>query len=268
MPHKYGQTALYVVLLIIIVAGMTMTRRCSHQSSLPTLIKGGSGGDTIDVAILYGPSSYYLYSDTLGGINYDMLRLFASQTSTPLKIWPVVNLHDALSRLENGSYTILASLPSDNSVKERFLTTQNVFLDKMVLVQTIDSTGQRRINSILDLAGDTVHIQRDSPAIMRLRRLSKEIGSDINLALEEGMSEEYLCMAVATGKMKQAVVNERIARRMQKQYPNLNFEKPVSFTQFQVWLFSPEDSVLFNKTEQWLTDFKSTPDYRRLIGKY
>ena len=54
MPHKYGQTALYVVLLIIIVAGMTMTRRCSHQSSLPTLIKGGSGGDTIDVAILYG----------------------------------------------------------------------------------------------------------------------------------------------------------------------------------------------------------------------
>ena len=60
MPHKYGQTALYVVLLIIIVAGMTMTRRCSHQSSLPTLIKGGSGGDTIDVAILYGPSSYYL----------------------------------------------------------------------------------------------------------------------------------------------------------------------------------------------------------------
>ena len=64
------------------------------------------------------------------------------------------------------------------------------------------------------------------------------------------------------------MVNERIARRMQKQYPNLNFEKPVSFTQFQVWLFSPKDSALFNKTEQWLTDFKSTPDYRRLIGKY
>ena len=64
------------------------------------MTNGDSTGDTIDVAVVYDPLSYYVYDDTLGGLNYDMLRIMESQTKMPLKLWPVVSLHDALRKLE------------------------------------------------------------------------------------------------------------------------------------------------------------------------
>lgn len=265
---KYGQSIIYLLLLIATIVVMGMTRRCTSSSPLATLLQGDSGGDTIDVAILYGPTSYYLYDDTLGGINFDMLRVFEKETATPVKFWPIVNLHDALQRLEKHTYDMLASLPSDNSVKQRFLTTQSIFLDRLVLVQLADSSGGIRIKSALDLVGDTVHIQQDSPAGSRLFNLSNEIGGTIEVAREKDLSEEYLCMMVATGKMKLAVVNEKIAKRMQKQYPRLSFDNPVSFTQFQVWLLSKSDTTLLNKTDRWLLDYQSRPEYKALLDRY
>lgn len=265
---KYGQTIIYVVLLVVSFIAMTMTKRCTSISSLPEITQTKSSGDTIDVAILYGPTSYYLYSDTLGGINLDMLQAFEKETATPLKFWPIINLHDALSRLENGKYDMLASLPSDNSVKQRFLTTRSAFLDRMVLIQLSDTSGKTPIRSALDLSGKTIHIQQDSPAAMRISNLSKEIGDSIYVKNEPEMSEEYLCMLVATEKIPLAVVNEKTAKKMQSQYPRLSYDNPVSFTQFQVWLMNKNDTVLLHKVDKWLESFQSKPSYRNLIDKY
>lgn len=268
LKTKHTQTALYVILLLAVAAVMFMARRCSSAPPLPPLSQGGSSGDTLDVAIIYGPTSYYLYGDTLGGINYDMLRRFGKDTSTPVKFWPVVNLHDALNRLEKGSYDMLASLPSDHSVKQRFLTTESVFLDRLTLIQLSDSSGDCRVKSALDLANDTIHIQQDSPASSRINNLSNEIGDTIYMEKEEGMSEEYLCMMVATGKAGLAVVNEKTALKMQRQYPLLSIDNPISFTQFQVWLIPRQDTTLLHKTNLWIRQFRETPEYRNITGRF
>lgn len=197
-----------------------------------------------------------------------MLQAFGKETASPLKFWPIVNLHDALTRLENGKYDMLASLPSDNSVKQRFLTTRSVFLDRMVLIQLSDTSGNTPIHSALELSGKTIHIQQDSPAAMRISNLSNEIGDSIYIKAEQDMSEEYLCMLVATGKVPLAVVNEKIANKMQSQYPRLSYDNPVSFTQFQVWLINKDDTLLLHKANNWLDEFQSKPDYRQLIEKY
>ena len=158
------------------------------------------------------PLSYYIYNDTLGGMNLDMLKEFERNTGKSLKFWPVVNLHDALRKLEKGTYDMLASLPSDNSVKNRFITSRGVFLDRLVLIQASDSSGYVKIKSALDLASDTVYIQQDSPAALRLENLSNEIGAHIEVIKEKELSEEYLCMKVAKGEIGLAVVNENTAR--------------------------------------------------------
>lgn len=265
---KYGQTAIYIALLAGVLAVMAFAGKCGRGNALTAVRQGSSGTDTIDVAIIYGPTSYYLYGDTLGGINYDMLRAFAGSYGKVLKFWPVVNLNDALSRLENHTYDMLASLPADKSVKDRFLTTRSVFLDRMVLVQNSDSSGNVKIKSALDLPGNTIHIQKGSPAIQRINNLSSEIGEKLEIVEEEGLSEEYLCMMVATSKMPLAVVNEKVAARMQKQYPRLSFENPMSFTQFQVWLTARGDTALQQAADTWLEKFQSTPEYRTLTTKY
>ena len=247
---------------------MTLTRRCNSGDILPPKAIGDSRGDTIDVAIVYGPRSYYLYGDTLGGTNLDLLNTFSTQTGTPLKMWPIVSLKSAMENLETGKFDMIASLPSDNSVKHRFAVTKSLFLDRLVLIQRSDSGGDVAIKSALDLAGDTVHIQSDSPAAARLANLSNEIGTPIEVEQEKDLSEEYLCMKVAAGDFKYAVVNERIAEAMGKRYPLLSHENPVSFTQFQVWLINKNDTALLHRVNSWLEDFLVSPQYQEIIRKY
>lgn len=267
-PTRYLQTILYIFLLIVIIVAMSMTKRCSSASPLPPVTTGHSGGDTIDVAVMYGPMSYFMYGDTLGGVNLDMLREFQKNSGKALKFWPVVNLHEALGKLEKGSFDMLASLPADNSVKSRFATTESVFLDRLVLVQLTDTAGNVRIKSALDLDGDTVVIQRDSPADSRLSNLSNEIGGNINVIKNEKLSEEYLCMKVAAKEIPLVVVNEKVAEKMKLQYPQLSYDNPVSFTQFQVWILPKQDSVLLNEVNNWLSEFLKSPSYRVIINKY
>lgn len=274
LKPKYGQVISYILLLAGVIAVMIMTRECGHAAPLPPVAHGNTSGDTIDVAVIYGPLSYYLYpdtvtqSDTIGGINYDLLNTFSQEIGRPVKMWPIVNLENTLKELEKGTYDIVASLPSDNSVKQRFLTSQSVFLDRMTLIQISDTTGEIDIKSALDLADDTVHIQADSPAGARLANLANEIGAPIEIVKEPNFSEEYLCIKVATGDFRYAVVNEQMAKVMKERYPRLNYDNPVSFTQFQVWLLNKNDSVLLNWINNWLYEFKETEAYRQIMEKY
>lgn len=268
MSHKYSQTLLYVALLIVVVILMAFTRRCSNTDPLPMLVQGESTGDTIDVAIVYNPLSYYVYDDSLGGINFDLLRMMQADLHRPVKFWPVVSLHDALIRLEKGKYDMLASVPSDNSIKKRFLSTQSVFLDRLVLLQLADSDGNTRIRSALDLGEDSIYIPKDSPALSRLENLSKEIATKIPVVQTDYLSEEYLCIKVAKSEIPLAVVNEKTAVAMKESYPLLSYDNPVSFTQFQVWLLNRADTMLLKTTDRWLDSVKNTASYRSLIHRY
>lgn len=266
-PTKYRQTAIYLVILISIILMMGFGRRCSRGLDLPQIIQGGSSGDTIDVAAIYGPMSYYLYDDTLGGLNHDLLMRMSRDLNKPLRLWAVSDLTSAIDGLEKGRYDILASLPSDSTVKSRFLTTRSIFLDRMVLIQLADSNGDLSIRSTLELGKDTVRIQRGSPVSARLTRLSAESGTPLSIK-EEDLSEEYLCMKVASGEYPLAVVNEKTAEKMKSRYPRLSYDNPISLTQFQVWLLNRKDSVLLESIENWLDSFINSKEGKTLLERY
>ncbi len=264
---KYKQTALYLLLLIGVFAVMGMTRRCNTALPLPALNKGESKGDTLDVAIVYGPLSYYLYGDTLGGLNYDLINRMSEETGRPVKLWPVTDLNEALEALQKNKFDMLASMPADAGVKEKFLTTKSVFLDRMVLIQLQDSLGETTVKSPLDLGADTVFIEKGSPAALRLSNLSDETANPIPVK-EVSLSEEYLCMKVALGEFPLAVVNEKTAKKMKNQYPQLSYDNPVSFSQFQVWLIPRNDSILLTETDRWLDSCLKTDHYKELLNLY
>ena len=263
---KYKQTLFYFVLLCIIIMAMVMTRSCS-QTNIPQLRTGYSQGDTLDVGIIYGPLSYYVYGDTLGGLNLDLLNQFEKDTETPLMIWPIVNLSKAFGNLENKKFDIVASVPFDSWIKDNFAFTESLYFDRLVLVQ-LSKEGKKNINSILELDGDTVFIPKNSPAINRINNLSNEIGGKISVFELEDLSEEYACIEVAAGNLKNAIVNEKIAKMMKEFYPDLNYESPISFTQFQVWIMQKNDTLLRNKINDWFNSYKSTTSYRQLLQRY
>lgn len=253
---KKGQPAVYVLLLLIVVGAMFGIRYMSRHSVAPMAVPA-AGADTLRAAVVYGPGSYRVLAaqdggDSIVGINYHLLKALEDSIGMVVELYPVIERDDALAKVKSGSYDILASLPADNYIKENFLASDEVALDRLVLIQKKTSEGLLPASSALSLARDTVHVEKGSAAVRRIRNLSKEIGDTVYVAEETGMSEEYLAMKVATGAWRYAVVNERIADEMHRSYPCLDYSTPVSFTQFQVWIMAQGRDSLLSRVNRFI----------------
>ena len=263
---KYLQITAYVFLIAISIIIIGVTRDCGRIPYAPR--EGFSGGDTLDIALLYGPGGYYTYGDSISGINHQIAVIFSEETLTPVNIWPISDPASGMNGLQTGAFDALASLPLDNYIKKRYRVSESIFLDRLVLIQMADSTGNTPINSSLDLNGKSVYVAAGSSAINRLRNLSEEIGGNIEIVEEPDMSDELITLKVVTRDYPLAVVNERVAKAMAKNYPGLKYDSSVSFTQFQVWVFNPADSLSSRKFNNWFDQFRETEKYRNIISKF
>lgn len=264
---KYLQIGAYLLIIVALAFIMGIAKNCSDIKNYKEQI-GHSQGDTLDIAMLYGPSSMYLEADTFAGLNHSLAMIYSNQSGVPVKIWPVTDVADAMNKTESGAFDILASLPMDNEVKQKFRTTESLFLDRLVLLQLRDSvSGESQVSSSLELKGKTVYVPGGSPARKRLENLAKEIGGEITVIEEPELSDELIAIKVGAGQIPLAVVNERIAKKVSANYPLLSYDNPVSFTQFQVWLFNPNDSLQYKQFYDWFESFRTTDIYRELINE-
>lgn len=269
LNQKNGSTSTYILLLVLVVIIMYMLKTCSYKKD-NNFTYTPSKGDTIDVAIEYSPLSLYTYNDTLGGFNYDLIRQIAAIHDLNLKFHPIVSLTDAISKLNIGYFDILiAELPMTTEYNDKYLFTTPIYLDKQVLVQNKDSiTLDRHIKSQLDLANDTVWVVANSPISYRILNLSHEIGDTIYIMSDSVYAAEQLLIMVAIGDIKQAVINERVAKKLVEQYPYIDISTDISFTQFQSWIVNKNDSILCDSLNSWIATLKQTEYYKSLESKY
>lgn len=249
------QIAVYGLLLIIVIIAMLGLRYIANGKIGQN--KDGEKEDTIHAAIIYGPDSYRVLisedgNDSITGINYHMLTGLEDALGVKVVLHPVIDRDVAMAKVSSGEYDIFASAPADNYLKKDFLTTRDIFLDRMVLLQLRNPNGTILARSALDLEGDTIHVEKGSSAKRRLENLQKEIGGKITIIEEPELSEEYLAMKVAKGIWKYTVINEKTASLMKDQYPNLDYSTPVSFTQFQVWIMPQGKDSLLNLVNKYL----------------
>lgn len=246
-PHTM-QIIIYGVLLVLVVIAMIGLHFVSKKGN--PIDQATEKADTIHAAVVYGPDSYRVLTsedgnDSIIGINYHLLRDLEKDLGVTIMLYPVIDRDDAMNKVKTGEYDILASLPADNHLKQNYLTSEQVYLDRMVLLQKRKANGTLPVRSALDLDGDTIHVEKGSAAIRRIENLQREIGGSITVVEEPDLSEEYLAMKVANGVWKYTVVNEKTAEQMKEQYPDLDYSTPVSFTQFQVWIMPQgHDSLL------------------------
>ena len=256
---------LYAVLLAIVVASMVALSLCDRPKDTPQ--SRPSGGDTLDIAIEYSPVTYYTYDDTLGGYNYDLLRMMSKTSGCPMKFHPIVTLEKALVGLESGRYdVVVAQFPMTAGDTSRFAFTQPIYIDQQVLIQRRD---RQAIHSQLDLAGDTVWVVKGSPMIQRIASLSREIGDTIYVHVDELYGPEQLMMMVSTGEIRYAVVNRSIARSMASQLPNLDRSVAISLSQFQSWMVNKRRHSLCDSLNLWHQSVKrDTAAYLGLQRRY
>jgi membrane-bound lytic murein transglycosylase MltF len=253
------------VLLAVVVGCMVVLSLCDRPKVAGN--ERPSGGDTLDIAIEYSPVTYYTYGDTLGGYNYDLLRMMSQRTGRPMKFHPIVTLEKALAGLEDGRFdVVVAQFPMTAGDTARFAFTEPIYIDQQVLVQR---RGSHAIHSQLDLAGDTVWVVKGSPMVQRIASLSREIGDTIYVHVDELYGPEQLMMMVSAGEIRYAVVNRSIARAMATNLPNLDRSVPISLSQFQSWLVAKERHTLCDTLNRWHEMVKSdTAAYLGLQRRY
>lgn len=267
-----GKLPILISLLILVLSLMWLVGRCSrsNENTIARQIRH-YGGDTISVAIEMSPTSYAFSGDTATGFDYEMLQAISKEHGIPMVFQPFAPINYALNGLRAGDFDIVvANVPASEDLKKNFCLTNDVFVDRQVLVrrksETNDSTTGHPLQ--MSLLGDTVWIADSSPFRNRLSNLSHELGDTIYIKSSPEYTSEHLVLLTALGEIRQAVVNESIAKRLAADYPDLDITTPISMTQFQPWIVNCDKISLRDSLNSWIEQYKLTPDYNRLVEKY
>lgn len=225
--------------------------------------------DSITVGIQYAPLSFYMYDDTLGGLDYDLFRLISQQNGVSFRFKPITTEQEGLSGLSEGRYDIVAAdYPVTAEMRNDYLFTEPAYIDRQVLVQMKDpADSSSLITSVLDLRDDTVYIPQGSPVASRIQHLGEELGDTIHIR-KITSSPEQLFIKVAIGEIPYAVINEQTAKALLPDYPQMEIATSISFSQFQPWILSKGHKALCDSVNQWIQAAKSTSAYDQIINRY
>lgn len=266
-----GKLPILISLLLLVLALMWLVGRCS-RSNENTIAQQYQrpGDDTLSVAIELAPTSYAFAGDSATGFDYEMLKAIADKHNIPVKFQPFAPVDYALNGLRKGNFDIVvANVPASRTLQDEFNLTNDIFVDRQVLVRLKQKEDTTEVQpTLMKLLGDTVWIAGSSPFKDRLANLCQELGDTIYVMSDPEYNSEHLVLLTALGEIKQAVVNESVAKRLSSDYPDLDMSTPISMTQFQPWIVDKGKTALRDSLNEWIEEFKLTPEYQKLIDKY
>lgn len=223
------------------------------------------------VVMDYSTIGYYLKNDTIEGFNYELLQLFQDYTPIHIEIVLESSLQKSIEGLENGNYNIIArTIPTTSDLKNRVLFSDPITQNKQILVQRKLEFNNNiaPLRSHLDLAQKTLHVPHDSPVILRIKNLAKEIGDTIYYVEDELYGAEQLAIMVANGEIDFAVCDEQTAKKMSEEQPELDVKTMIGFTQFEAWAVSKDSPVLLDSLNAWIDRAQNTKKYKALYKRY
>ncbi|MCD8261502.1 MAG: transporter substrate-binding domain-containing protein [Bacteroides sp.] len=272
MTNKYIR---YIILVFIasLVATFILNKETSEEELIPVTTRDYQEIDqekVLRVVTEYNSVSYFIEGDTVAGFNYDLLMHFTADKGWKIEITPEMSIEKRLEGLLSGKYDIIASnIPVTSPLRDSLSLTEPVLLNRQILIQRKNETSEEGvIRSHLDLAGKTLYVVKHSHAILRIENLADEIGESIRIEEVEKYGPEQLLAMVAHGDIDYAVCDEAIALAAAPQYPQLDMETSISFTQFYSWGLPKESVALLDTINRWIYQFKIEPVYRELINKY
>ena len=264
---------LYAFLLIVAVVTMVQLWRLNQR---PQEIGPRDYPEIKEEGILrmiteYNQSGYFLSGDTVQGFQYELSQAIAKLSGLEVQTHLEMSLAKSFEELSDNKCDVIArNIPITSEMRENYLFTEPIVLNKQVLVQRTAeaNNGQAPIRNQLDLAQKTLYIPKDSPALLRLQNLGHEIGDTIYVVEDELYSTEQLMIMVAKSDIDYAVCDQQIARMTQKNLPEVDILTDVSFTQLQSWAVRKDSPVLLDSLNSWLQQIKNSGLYDQIYKRY
>ncbi|SFK45781.1 transporter substrate-binding domain-containing protein [Proteiniphilum acetatigenes] len=257
-----------VVVMILLRTGMKTSRNIlSAPRDYNEIIASGE----LNVVTDYNSIGLYVSGDSLQGFQREMILALEKEWGIKVNLFLENSLDENLEGLQTMRYDLVArNIPVNIQLKDTFAFTNPITLNKQVLVQRKQEYNDslEPIRQHLDLAGKTIHVAGESPAILRLKNLSHEIGDTIFIVEDTTYETEQLVIMVASGDIDFTVCDEKMAMRLAKVLPEIDIETDISFTQLESWALRKDSPVLLDSLNRWLDRFKATATFRQIYRKY
>lgn len=215
--------------------------------------------------------SFYPQKDSTSGFYYEMMKAFAERHRLKLVYMSESSLSKRLSLLEDNECDVLSGpLPVISELRKQLDFTNSILESKLVLIQrkgTNDNAGDMVRNQV-DFSGKQIHICDNPAYLQRLRHLASEISDTIYIRTLVGYDSERMIAQVAAGLIDYAVCDKQVAKAYRGKFPAIDVETPVGFNQMQAWAVKPGRKALLDSLNVFITDYKKSPEFSRLLNKY
>ncbi len=220
----------------------------------------------------YNSTNYFVYRGKPMGFEYELLQELSKELGVKLQIMVSNDLNETFRGLINHRYDLIAkSLTVTRQRNKQIDFTVPLLQTHQVLVQrskSEDSGDSIYINSVLDLAGRKVQVQKNTSYYRRLVNLSEEIGANINIVEDTIYGVEQLIERVAEGEINYTVCDENVARLNKTYYPNLDVSLKISLPQNIAWGVRIGSTEWKNYLDKWITRFKKTRRFKQIYYRY
>ncbi len=228
----------------------------------------GGMPDTMRIATLYSPASYFIYRDEEMGYDYSLAKAMTQEKGMVMELSVAPSLPTAIEWLDSGIVDLIAyEVPITKEYKQQVTHCGPVNETSQVLVQP---RGSDRVKDVTELVGRDIYVEEGSKYHHRLVNLNEELGGGINIHTvdRDTMITEDLIQMVSTGEIPLTVVDSDIARINKTYYPNLDITLLVGFPQRSSWAVSRNRQWLADSIDAWIAGEKPRHANALLLKRY
>ena len=227
----------------------------------------------------YNSTNYFIYRGEPMGYQYELLKSFSDFLGVKLDLKIINDLGESFDCINAGKCELLAvGLTVTKDRAELIDFSEPLSHTRQMLIQrkpqnwrqmrTMEQIDNMLIRNPLELAGKTVHVQKNTTYKSRLENLSNEIGEDIMIVEHEHATIEELIVMVAKGEIDYTICDEHIALVNKKFYPDIDVKTAVSFPQHIAWAVRKGSQGLLDTINDWLREFKQSRTSVFIYNKY
>ena len=221
----------------------------------------------------YGELGYMpdLENDTARGFQHGLLRMLADSLNLKIEILVENSFDKSVKALKRGDYDLIAkNIPITTELREKIAFTDPILKNRQVLVQRNRRANNnvQPIRNQLDLGGKTLYVPQNSPFLLRLRNLAKEIGDSIYIEHIPNYEAEQLIILVAKGDIDFAVTDEWTAKNAQRNFPEIDILTAIGFTQPEAWAVRKSSPELLEIVNFFINSQLESGEINKLYQKY
>lgn len=225
--------------------------------------------DTLRVATLYSPTSYFIYKEEKMGYDYNLVTRLAADKGMAVDLIIAPNLASMIEMLDSGRVDLIAyEVPVIAEYRKHAIPCGPENFTSQVLVQP--RSDSLAITDVTQLVGREIYVEKDSKYHLRLQNLNDELGGGIKIHPidRDTLITEDLIAMVSAGEIPLTIVDSDIARINKTYYRDLDITLRLSFPQQSSWAVAPSAEWLADSINQWFNQETHRRTQAQLLKRY